>query len=233
MNDRQENKFEMFLVVRNVLTGHTTAWQGLPAFVTAEAEFRDLVTQLETYTQQQDEAIAGNVQAKAEARQALADTAFQVAAATRAYGLVNGDPQLAARVDFSRTSFLYGRDSDALLHARTVRDAADENLANLADYGVTAELYGQLEDHIDAYAAVLEAPRGGIVERAVATRQIADTIAAIDAVLKERLDNLVPILAPANPAFAEAYRSARVIIDRSGPSEELEEATDEPAPEEP
>ncbi len=34
------------------------------------------------------------------------------------------------------------------------------------------------------------------------------------------MDNLVPILAAANPAFADAYRFARVIIDRSGPKED-------------
>lgn len=228
MTDSQENKFEMFLVVRNVLQQHTAAWQGLPVFVTTVDTYQKQLTKLENVAQERGEATAGVTQAKAEARAALAEAAFPLAAGLQAFAAIEGNIQLAALIAFTRSDFLYGRDNLSLQKARTTRTTVKEHLPALAAYGINLEMVKNLTTAIDRYANLLEAPRTAIAERAAATAQIAELIDTLDALLKDRLDKLVPILAPRHPTFADAYRTARVIIDRAGPARDPEDVQEEP-----
>ena len=72
----------MYLAVQAVLNSHTTDWKGLPAFATGVEELAELIQNIQSLAQVQTSR-SGAAADKAQAFQTLAQSAYEVAAATR------------------------------------------------------------------------------------------------------------------------------------------------------
>lgn len=213
MNNRLEDKYSMYFAVEATCAKHAAAWAALPAFVTHHTAFTDALATLSAEIDRQRSGITGATRDKSAARQTLAERAFPIGTATQAWALVEGDHQLAARVYHPITDYFRGRDTEAAELARTVHAEATTHLADLADYGVDQTRLDDLAAAISAYHTALTAPRGAIIDRKSATAALAEGFQIIDDLLNNRLDKLVPILAPTQPAFAADYQNARIIVD--------------------
>lgn len=213
MNDRQEDKLGMYLSVAACCKKHGPTWQTLPAFVAAYDEFAGHVDAIQETAESQETGITGATRDKNTAQSVLAEAAYPVGTAVVAWATVEGNNQLVARVHHPRSDYYRRRDTEVESIGRTVLAAATENLADLADYGVTQAKLDTLSAAIDTYHAALTAPRSAITDRSVATAALAEYFDAADTVLKGRMDRLVPILASAAPEFGTDYENARIIVD--------------------
>jgi uncharacterized protein YycO len=94
-----------------------------------------------------------------------------------------------------------------------IHTLAQENAAELVDYGTTAEDITALQSAIDEFMTRLGEPRKVIVSRKQVTDELAGDEEAADKVLKNELDPSMRKFKTKNPSFFGEYSSARMIID--------------------
>lgn len=213
MNDKQENKVSMFLVVDKVLTKFAADWAGNVAFAAAVAVFRALLGEIMTKVEVQETAYTGVTKDKKTARLAMKDSAMLVSGAVIAYASTVGNETLKKAVSFSASSIMQGRDTVAAQRARVIHDQANGVVALLADFGVTATVLSDYMDLIEAFEAMIPAPRVAIVMKKGAGQSLQLLIGNVLVVLKDQLDKLMPQFKVSAPEFYEAYFDARIIVD--------------------
>lgn len=212
MNNNQNNKFRSYQAVELVLETNQPIWANLPAFVTAAGEFSNVIAEILALAQTQASR-EGAASEKAYALEALGDAAFEVGAAVHAYAVTTQDYALEGRVDFSRSTIAYGREAAVLARVRDIQAAATEQLANLADYGITQAKLTALKKKIDAFEVSLARPRQQIAAGSAATQSLQGKFNEVDAILNKRLDKLVYQFKSSAPDFVAAYQTARTIVD--------------------
>jgi hypothetical protein len=230
MNSNQSNKLRAYQAVELVLETNQTTWAGLPAFVTAAGEFSGVIAEILALAQTQASR-EGAANEKAYALEALGDAAFEVGAALHAYAVTLQDFALEGRVDFSRSTIVYGREAAVLARVRDIHAAATEQLAKLADYGITQAKLTALKKKIDAFEASLARPRQQIAAGSAATQSLQGKFNEADEILNKRLDKLVYQFKGSAPDFFNAYRTARSIVDIRGTRKsDKADATPTPTP---
>jgi hypothetical protein len=130
----------------------------------------------------------------------------------------------AADVDPSDLENL--RDAELTDVAQAQHDLAEEHVAALADYGVTAAMLTELQSAIDAYDAMVGKPRAERAKRKTATDAVPSEIRRADKILDEQIDRLMRGVEAAAPEFVEAYRNVRNIAQSGGSTEEEGESSE-------
>lgn len=229
MQATQTNKLRAYQAVNAVLETNETIWESLPAFATAAGEFAAILPEIQTLAQMQASREGASTE-KSYALAALGHAAFEVGAAVHAYAVTTQDFALEGRVDFSRSTIVYGREATVLARVRDIHAAASEHLADLADYGVTAAKLTAFKKKADAFEAALAKPRQQIANGSAATRNLQGQFAEADVILSKRLDKLVVQFKDSAPAFFTAYQTARSIVDIRGTRRTTGTTTPAPAP---
>jgi len=189
------------------------------AFTDLYTQWTERVANIKSLGQIRASRNTGVAEDKRRLRVEMCEAALEVASATRACAVASKNRELAARVDFSRSDLLSGRDVDSAEHCANIHAAATANLTAVKPYGVTAAKLTALKEKIDAYTASLASPRVSIVSGKSATRKLVAEFKAADELLNEGLDNLVPQFKDEEPAFVADYFSARTIVDNASRSE--------------
>jgi len=198
------------------LDKYNGVWSNVPAFVTAVADLKTAVADIGTETGKQQNPTAGATAGKAQTRDALEDKILELADQLSALAETNGDVELAARVELTRSALDKFSDDELGATATLVGGLTTANLPALADYLVTAADVTQLTTLTGAFSAIKTAPRTAVVERAAATSALPDRVAKASRILRGRIDKLVTKFRQTNPDFVAGYRVARVIVDRGG-----------------
>lgn len=214
MNSTQSNKLNSYLAVQAVLDG-TKVWESLPAFAAGVEELEEHIATLQSLAQAQSSQ-NGAAAEKAQAFQVLVDAAFETAAATRACAVASSNRELARRVDFSRSDVGKGRDTEVVARCQDILAAATENLASLADYGITQAKLTNLKKKIEAFQAVQPKPRKGRAASSSATKELAKLFKEVDELLNERLDGLAVQFKDSQAAFYNEYTTARSVVSAPG-----------------
>ena len=223
MTDEQTDRHEMHKTVLGVLDTHADAWASVPAVQSYHDRLTRLVARVRKAAQAQGRSPKGATAAKAALRDAVADGSWRLARVLTAWARSQGRPDVADAVRLSRHDFDHLRDAALAEYSEIVVAEAREHLAGEA--GLTA-LYDVQPAEVDAldaldddFARALSTPREAIVARKGAGRAIATAVAEAQALLRDEVDPTVDYLAPDAPEFAQAYRDARIIVDRGhGPS---------------
>ena len=214
MNATQSNKYNAYLVVMATING-TEVWQSLPAFAAGAEELEEHIASLESLAVTQTSQSGAGAE-KAQTFQVLVDAAYEVAAATRACAVASSNRELARRVDFSRSDVGKGRDTQVVSRCQDILAAATDSLGSLADYGVTQAKLTALKKKIDGFQAVQAKPRQGRATSSSATKELAKLFKQVDELLNERLDALVVQFKESQPAFFNAYTTAREVVNAPG-----------------
>lgn len=214
MNSTQANKLNSYLAVKAVLDG-TEVWESLPAFAAGVEELAEHIATLQSLAQTQASQ-SGAAAEKAQTFQVLVDAAFETAAATRACAVASSNRELAKRVDYSRSDVGKGRDTEVVARCQDILSAATENVASLADYGITQANLPELKKKIENFQSVQAKPRQSRATSSSATKEIAKLFTQVDELLNERLDGLAVQFKDTQAAFYNAYTTARFIVTASG-----------------
>jgi len=228
MQTKYENKLTMMLSVVGVCDSNAAAWQGLKAFADSYGTFKEHVDNIQEIAPNQGNRVAGVTQDKARLRQEMANLAHEIGSAVRSYALFTQNGELAAKVNYARTTLTSGRDTTSADRCQSVHDAAKTVIDNLGDYDITAAGLKKLADAIKAYRAVLTKPREARIAAKSATAQLTIEFNAADAVLSHHLDAFVPKLKKSAPEFASLYENARTIVDAT--ASRKSKNTPQPAP---
>ena len=229
MNSIQTNKLNMYLAVKSSLASHEEVWKSLPAFAAGTEELEEHIAELQTLAQTQTNR-NGAAADKAQAFATVLDCGFEVAAATRAYAVASGDPELAARVDYSRSDLGRGRDMEVLTRCRSILATATAHVDSLPDYGVTPAKLTAFKKAIDAFQDAQAKPRHGRATSSAATKALPDLFGQVDELLEARLDGLIVQFRDTDPAFYNEYTAARLVLGRTNGHKTHDAPTPAPAP---
>lgn len=146
-------------------------------------------------------------------KKALADITAPIAAAAIAYASQTNNNELLDAVNFSQSELLATRDDLLGDRCQNIHTKANDNIAALAAYGITALMLTDMQNAITAYLAKVPAPSTAKLTKKTATLNLSNLFKATDVILKMQLDKLMLQFKTSHPDFYNNYVAARVIID--------------------
>ncbi len=222
MTDLQINRHEMHKTVLQALDAHADAWAAVPAVQTLRDRLDALVETTRDAARAQGRSPKGATSAKGALRAKVAKKSWQLAQALVAWARANNRPDVEDAIAMSKTEFNALRDVALAEYSEIVVAEAREHLpaegedptTGLGAQGVTAAFVDQLDALDDQFAEDIATPRSALNAKKDAGKTLATAVRQAQRLLKKELDPTVDFLAPEHPAFAEAYRNARIIVDR-------------------
>ncbi len=173
----------------------------------------------------------GSTDAKASAESTVEDTTYVLARALAVHFKKNGNLTSLGKADIAKRDLVKLSGQPLIVKATEIRDlgTAASADADAANRGITAARVTAVTDAIAAYAPLVNAPRGQIVNRSALLKEIeTDTATMLDQLAD--LDDLILLLesSEASQRFQAAWKRARIIVDAGhGPAPEQ---TPAPAP---
>ena len=106
---------------------------------------------------------------------------------------------------------------------------ANENIANLADYGITQAMVEQLDTYINSYTSSTKKNELDVEERVVYTKEIRELIAQLHDEIENNLDKVMMIFQFSNPSEYQLYMQARNSMPKRHAKKSNGEVTEEEA----
>jgi hypothetical protein len=231
MKRRLLNLLSMFRTVQAYLEDHVILWGTVPALVAAVAELKTHLDAIDGYEQTRTSGTKGATNVKRNAKTAMLASAHTIAGAVRAFASKTNDGVLFAKVNYSASSLKAIRDAEIANVCQVIHDAANANLAALADYSVTAPTLAAFQSQISAYSDHSTGPREKRSANRAATEMLKVEFAAAERVLTEQIDGLLAAFEKSLPEFFAGYRAVREIIDIPGRKKSKSPAPPVPTPE--
>ena len=212
MTTKQLNKLTTALAVEGICDANTVIIATIPAFASSYADVQSHVTNIQTLWQAQAQNTAGIAADKRQAREAMCRATVPVAGAVHAYATKTKNNTLAQAVDYSFRDLMAGRGVASAELCQNVYDAANTNLASLADYGVTAAKLALVQAAVGAYNLFITKPRETRAQHKTTTGNIQTEFDLLGEALGI-LDDLIAQFAPDNQKFVDDYHNARTVVD--------------------
>ena len=223
MNIRLTNQINMVgacIIVANS-KDYVTVWTGNPPldFTTDFTQLQTDFTAVTAKAALADGASGGAGDAKAQAETALEDAAYILARALANHFKKTNNLEKLAQVDVTKSEIVQLRQQDLLDKTTAIRDLASATVTEPgADGpGVTPARITTLTNAINAFTAVMNLPRGQIVNRSTLLKEVdTDTADLLEQVAD--MDDLVLQFdgTDAGKRFIEAWKRARIIVDAGG-----------------
>lgn len=229
MTGRQRSKLAMFLAVDSLCSQYRHLWRQLPALRDAFERFQTALTTLAKFAKTQRRHTGGAAQEKVRIRLELCTLTFEVASAMRAKALITGDPKSATKLAFSLTQLRVGKDALCLERCRQILATAQNKVTELEPFGVTEQKLSTLAAALDKFSMKTVETRSIRTANKDITTQLPPLFKAVEDVLYNQLDNLIPQFRTAAPRFFTQYQEARVMRQ----TVELAQVVAESEPEEP
>jgi len=213
MEKNQNNKLSMGYSVQKVCNNYQSEWTGFVAFETAFNDFESILNNIGKSLDKQGIHIKGVSEDKIAAKELLTDKALEIGGAVFAFATDNNNLALKARVHLSRTNLSNTRNALTVQRCQLIYDEASAIINQLGNYGLTSSSLADFQSKIDAFTAMIAAPRTAITERKGATDDIDKLMKKINAILTNKMDKLMEKYKTVNPEFYRQYFDARIIID--------------------
>ena len=213
MNSTQEDKLSMQIVVVDLVNNtEPTILAKMPNFESLNTDLSKNVDNLRAFKNGQTLNRTGNRMSKQQLREQMTNFGFVAAAKICAYAIAIDDEVLEMEVTYTDSGLKGLRDTDIADTCQSILEIAQANLANLADYGVTAASLQELSDSITLYNEVLPKTRAAIVTQTIFTDKIVETFEANEKLLRH-MDKLVTILKFEEETFFDEYFKSRKIVN--------------------
>lgn len=213
MNNRQESKINMSRTVEGICLQYSSVYAGNLAFNAAFEALQAKISAILSTAQQDASIITGITADKNVSKDKLCAKASELANVTFAYASTTGNNTLKEEVNFSYSKLARLREELLAPNCQNIHDRIVENIAALADYGITGAMATELQQLIDKYSADTPKVRTAISNRKATTASLVTLFEELDDILKNRMDKIVVIFEAANPEFVAAYNAARRIIE--------------------
>jgi len=213
MNARQTAKLAMYRAVELVCNNNATITKKNAAFTAALAIFVSKITILLNSQTVVSKKTKGIVTDKKTLKRILAQNAADLAALVFSYATRAKNETLKQIVNYAMSDIEKLAAELVTPTCENIIKAAEDNLANLADYGVTAAMITAVQDDMDNFSGASPKPKASKATKTTENANIKATVKEIDGILKDEMDKLVVNFKKDNPNFVSDYFNARVIID--------------------
>jgi hypothetical protein len=211
MQNRQENRLNMYLAVRDYLLQNQEITKGLPNFTSNFAELQKTITEIQAISEVQRSNIKGFARQKRDLGVRLIALILDNSHKISAYATFGNNQMLKSKVKVTTTTLHRSTDTGLRDHAQILYNEISENLAALKDYGISEETQADFQKTIDEYNASISGPRVAKTETVRATRQMetffdrADTLVA-------NIDTAIGIIKIKQPDFLNGFNTAKKVI---------------------
>ncbi|QQS51015.1 MAG: carboxypeptidase regulatory-like domain-containing protein [Bacteroidota bacterium] len=217
MNNYQESKLSMYLVVRDYMTTNATILTPLPNFAANQTAFQNAITQIQASGEQQNFDKTGIAGSKSQLKQTLVTLVADASRKLTAYAKFTNNQTLLSEVNYSESDLKRRADTNLRDAAQGIYDRAQPIVASLATYGITAATQTTLLNAINAFNTAIPKPRLGITEKKQSTSQLAALFKTADTAL-ENIDTAVEIIRLTQVNFYNGYKAARKLVLTGGGS---------------
>lgn len=211
MTDRQRDKLNMYVLVRDFLLASATITSKWTVFAALFASFTDYVTQIFTVSGQQKDDKTGVTKSKSQLNAKLVEKIEEISVKCRAYAAVAEDVAFMSLIKFMKGELLKLADADLVKTAETLYNNVLPKLALVADYDLTQADMDQLLVLKNDFLAIYTKPKGNIKETAQLTALLNTLFTMADKVLL-KIDAVVQSARIKEPAFVEEYNRKRIIV---------------------
>jgi hypothetical protein len=221
MNKKNEVKLNMYNSVITHSNENSRIVETVPALQNSYTGFKTVVAAIGSTMQQQLQSTKGHAIGKAENRQSLCILTNEMGGALYAYATDKKDAVLKEKAKTSYSGMMRYRDEELAPVCRNIYDLAVQYQAELADYGLSAEVISAFKAAIDDYGTVVPAPRNAAARRIASTKALNELFKTADSILRDKIDKLIIPLRKTAPAFAETFRANRSIQDAGSTSTQV------------
>jgi len=234
MNDRQRDKLNMYVLVRDFLLASTTITDKWTVFAALFASFTDYVTQIFVVSGQQKDDKTGVTKTKSQIKKLLVDQFVDISGKCIAYATVAEDNEFLSLIKFSKGELLRMADADLVKTTLTFHENVLPKLTLAADYDLVQADLDELQGLNADFLAIYTKPQGNKKMTAQLTLLLNTLFTMADAVLL-KIDALVQSARKKEPTFVEEYNRKRIIVKTPARTRALQitvlnDATGEPFP---
>lgn len=211
MTNRQESKWSMYQVVKELLRVKDSVISALPNYATFLSAFAAAIVKIAANAEQQMYDKKGARKTKEEMADIMKILASKTVKKVIAYAKFAKDETLLAEMKQNESKLARSADNLMATAAQGIYSRAQANLTELMPYGVTAASQAAFEAAITGYNEWTGKPRTGIVERKAVTEALLLNFKEADEALAN-IDALVEIVRYDEPRFYTEYTSARKLV---------------------
>ncbi|HLG36319.1 MAG TPA: carboxypeptidase-like regulatory domain-containing protein [Bacteroidia bacterium] len=213
MNKKQEDTFNMYEAVNDVLQKHSSVWSANIPFSDAVTELENSIEEIGNLRNRQEENVRGIAEDKKRKRKALTQQTYTISSALVFYASSTGNTELLSKVKFSRRKLAKARDNGLIGMSKQVHQAAEDNAAAILPYGITGAHIAALAAAIETFAEYISKPKAALGETIAATKQLAEQFNTTDTLLEEQLDQGMELYSATAGKFYREHFIARIIIN--------------------
>jgi hypothetical protein len=213
MTKTEEATRSMYFKVEEFIDGSDLAVLALmPSFNSEYANFKTTLTEIREVSENQLYNRTGMRIEKELRENDMVDKAIVVSNKIRAYALDIADWYLFKSFNKTKSGIIRLRDTITLDYCQRVHDKANELLAALAPYEVTAAELTDLLAAIEEYKLWIPKPRTAIEKRRYLTEKLTELFAKAKKIVFV-MDTQVGILLGSHPEWVKKYKLSRITVD--------------------
>jgi hypothetical protein len=216
MNVNQEDKLNMYYVVKNTCEKYQATWTSIAAFAATYNLWVAKIPLIEQNRDAQTASTTGVATDTTAKRQTMADKALFMANRLQSLANATNNAELLESVQYSASDLKKARGVDVVGFCNTILAKANANAANLVTYGVTPAMITDLQAAITAYSTSLAKPKAAKSQTKTATENLATLFKDSYDLLTKRLDLDIELFKTSKPDFYSQYKTARIIIATNG-----------------
>jgi hypothetical protein len=218
MTNLQIDLLNMFYETKNTCEHYQTVWSPDVVFT---ASYNAFIDKLPLIQQNRDAQLTPTKWATLDKEQkkknAEGKTLFAIKR-IQSFANATNNNELFSSVNFNPSALKRARDSNLIGICNIILSKAIAYEKELTTYGITAEVIGDLKATIAAFSDSLTIPGAAKSGTKTATENLALLFKETESILTKRLDLDIEVYKTSNPDFFSQYKTARMVISKSGRS---------------
>jgi hypothetical protein len=210
MQDRQRNKLNMYVLVKDLLLASTTITAKWTAYAALFARFESHVNEIFTVAGQQTADKSGTTKSKIQVKKLLIDKMEEVSEKCRGYATVEEDFEFLSLIKFMKSDLQKLADADLVKTAETFHANVLPKVALVAEYELTPADLATLLTLKNDFLVIYTMPRDNVQSTAQLTARLNVLFELADAVLL-KIDAIIQTARKSEPTFVETYNSKRTL----------------------
>ena len=211
MTNRQEDQLNMFDEVVLYSETNEVFTTLVPVYATVLLLLKARITEIKATDAGIKDPIAYYAAEKNNFKNQVSKEAAKICKALNALGVSLNFMDLINQSEYTETELKNMRDEELPQILNMIWSRANQAISDLGPYGITPANLTAFTDLIEAYNNRISSPRQAIVNRKTLVSKLQNQFKEVNAILKDRLDNIAAQVPDDN--FFIGYKNARIIVD--------------------
>lgn len=209
------NKLRMLIAVLDFLVKNSAKLTFVPALAGFVTSLQETMAQISAMQEAQLVTSKGHTLTKDALKQKAISSILDIIKRANAYAVVANDLMLKEAISITNSQLEVMPQGNLVSACRLVIDSCSSKIADMAAYGLTAQMLTNAGTDLANYEVALPGAKNIIAARKTATSQLDTLFYDAESTLK-KIDAMMEIVSNTDPMFYQNYRNLRVIDDLKG-----------------